>query len=166
MMQTLGAWFRLPVIAVVLQAVVFMLMHPYNTVGKIGILVSGLVFALTAWIGRGIEISSAYHICNNMALFYLQGLNVATISSESTTRDLIFELVFGAIFVLVIFIVSKKTNWFNEIKKDDLAAWNGRIDAKIARKEAKEAAKAEKEAARNAKTGAHDGGATGKHFKQ
>ncbi len=166
LMQTLGSWFRVPVIAVVLQAVVFMLMHPYNTIGKIGILVSGIVFALSAWIGRGIEISSAFHICNNMTLFYLQGLNVATISSESTVRDLIFELVCGAVFVLVIFIVSKKTGWFSNIKKDDVAAWNGRIDAKIARKEAKEAAKAEKEAARNAKTGAHDGGATGKHFKR
>ena len=166
LMQTLGSWFRLPVIAVVLQSVVFALMHPYNDIGKIGILVSGMVFALTAWMGRGIEISSAYHIANNMAIFYMQGLNVSTISSESTLRDLIFETVCAAVFVLAIFIISKKTDWFSRIKKEDAAVWNGKIDEKIARKEAKKAAKAEKLAAKNEKIGAHEESAPGKHFKQ
>ena len=166
LMQTLGSWFRLPVIAVVLQSVVFALMHPYNDIGKIGILVSGMVFALTAWMGRGIEISSAYHIANNMAIFYMQGLNVSTISSESTLRDLIFGTVCAAVFVLAVFIISRKTDWFNRMKKDDAAVWNARIDEKIARKEAKKAAKAEKLAAKNEKICAHEESAPGKHFKQ
>ena len=135
LMQTLGSWFRIPVVAVILQSVAFALMHPYNTIGKIEILVSGLVFALAAWIGRGIEISSAYHICNNMTLFYMQGLNVYSITSETTVRDFIFNSALGVIFVLVIFIISRNTDWFNRIKKDDAAAWNKRIDEKMARKE-------------------------------
>ena len=166
LMQTLGSWFRLPIIAVILQSVIFALMHPYNTIGQIGIFVSGCVFALSAWIGRGIEISSAYHIVNNMTIFYMQGMNLATIESESTLHDLILELCTGAVYVLLIFIISRRHNWFHKIRRDDVAAWNGKIDAKIARKEAKEAAKAEKKAEKNAPVGTHEESAPGKHFKQ
>ena len=165
LMQTLGSWLRVPVIAVILQSVVFVLMHPYDMIGKIGIFVTGMVFALTAWIGRGIEISSAFHICNNMTIFYLQGMNMTEISSSSDIRSLIFETVTGAVFVLAIFIISKRTNWFSRIRKNDLAAWNKKIDEKAARKEAKKAAKAEKKAAKNAPIGEHEESAPGKHFK-
>ena len=166
LMQTLGSWFRVPVIAVILQSVVFVLMHPYNIYGKLGIFVSGLVFAVTAWIGRGIEVSSAFHICNNMTIFYLEGMSIAEISSESDLRSLIFETVTGAVFVLAIFIISKRTNWFSRIRKNDAAAWNQKIDEKAARKEAKQAAKAEKKAAKNEPIGEHEASAPGKHFKE
>ena len=166
LMQTFGSWFRVPVIAVILQAAVFAAMHPYNMIGKIGILVSGLVFALSAWIGRGIEVSSALHIANNMTLFYLQGMNLSTIDSTSTTHDFILELCTGAAYVILIFIISRRHNWFNKIRRDDAAAWNGRIDAKIAKKEAKATAKAEKKAEKTAPIGTHEESAPGKHFKQ
>ena len=165
LMQTLGSWLRVPVIAVILQSAVFVLMHPYDMIGKIGIFVSGMVFALTAWIGRGIEISSAFHICNNMTIFYLQGMNIAEISSTSDMRSLIFGTVTGVAYILIIFIISKRTNWFSRIRKNDLAAWNKKIDEKAARKEAKKAAKAEKKAAKNEKIGEHEQSAPGKHFK-
>ena len=166
LMQTFGSWFRLPIIAVILQSVIFALMHPYNTIGQIGIFVSGCVFALSAWIGRGIEISSAYHIVNNMTIFYMQGMNLATIESNSTMHDLLLESCTGVVFVLLIFIISRRHNWFNKIRHDDAAAWNGRIDAKIAKKEAKATAKAEKKAEKNAPVGTHEESAPGKHFKQ
>ena len=166
LMQTLGSWFRLPIIAVILQSVIFALMHPYNTIGQIGIFVSGCVFALSAWIGRGIEISSAYHIVNNMTIFYMQGMNLATIDSQSTMHDLMLELCTGAAYVLIIFIISKRHNWFNKIRRDDAAAWNQKIDDKLARKEAKQTAKAEKKAEKNAPIGEHEESAPGKHFKQ
>ena len=166
LMQTFGSWFRLPIIAVILQAVVFASQHPYNTIGKIGILVSGCVFALSAWIGRGIEVSSAFHIANNMTLFYLEGMNMTTIDSATTMHDLILEVCTGAAYVLLIFIISRRHNWFNKIRRDDAAEWNGKIDAKIARKEAKAAAKAEKKAEKNAPIGDHEESAPGKHFKQ
>ncbi len=166
LMQTLGSWFRLPIIAVILQSVIFALMHPYNTIGQIGIFVSGCVFALSAWIGRGIEISSAYHIVNNMTIFYMQGMNLATIESNTTMHDLLLESCTGVVFVLLIFIISRRHNWFNKIRHDDAAAWNGKIDAKIAKKEAKATAKAEKKAEKNAPVGTHEESAPGKHFKQ
>ena len=166
LMQTLGSWFRLPIIAVILQSVIFALMHPYNTIGQIGIFVSGCVFAISAWTGRGIEVSSAYHIANNMTIFYMQGMNLATIDSQSTMHDLMLELCTGAAYVLIIFIISKRHNWFNKIRRDDAAAWNQKIDDKLARKEAKQTAKAEKRAEKNAPIGEHEESAPGKHFKQ
>ena len=166
LMQTLGSWFRIPVIAVILQSAVFALAHPYNMIGKACIFVSGMVFALTAWIGRGIEVSSAFHICNNMTIFYLQGLNMATITSTLTTKDLIINLATGAAYVLLVFIAGKRHNWFSKVRQDDAALWNNRYDEKIARKEAKIAAKAEKKAAKNAPIGDHEESAPGKHFKQ
>ena len=81
-------------------------------------------------------------------------------------RSLIFETITGAVFVLAIFIISKRTNWFSRIRKNDLAAWNKKIDEKAARKEAKKAAKAEKKAAKNAPIGEHEESAPGKHFKE
>ena len=81
-------------------------------------------------------------------------------------RSLIFETITGAVFVLAIFIISKRTNWFSRIRKNDAAAWNKKIDEKIARKEAKKAAKAEKKAAKNAPIGEHEESAPGKHFKE
>ena len=171
LMQTFGSWLRVPVIAVILQSVVFVTMHPYDTLGKVEIFITGMVFAVTAWLGRGIEVSAAFHICNNMTIFYLQGLNMATISSDSTLESVIFSSVCGIVYTLIIFIISKKTNWFNKIRRNDVAPWNEKYDAKIARKEAKKAAKAAKKAEKKGLTvefeeqGAHDESAPGKHFK-
>ncbi len=166
LLQTFGSWFRLPIIAVILQSVVFTLLHPYNMVGKIEIFISGVVFALAVWIGRGIEVSSAFHICNNMTIFYLQGMNMATISSETTVADLVVSAVCASAYVIAIFIISKKTDWFDKVKRDDLTAWNQKVEEKIARKEAKKAAKAAMKAEKNGPVGEHDGSASGKHFKQ
>ena len=165
LMQTLGSWVRLPVIAVILQAALFALAHPYDMIGKMGIFVSGMAFGLAAWLGRGIEVSSAYHICNNMSIFYMQGMNLSSITSESDMEALIFETVIAVMYIAVIFIISRKTNWFNSVRKDDAAAWNEKYDEKIARREAKAAAKAEKRAEKNKPIGAHEESAPGKHFK-
>ena len=137
LMQTLGSWVRLPIIAVLVQSAVFMTGHPYNRIGQASIFISGTVFALSAWLGRGLEVPAALHICNNMTIFYLQGLNMATISSEVTMPDLILDAATGAAYLIFIFILSKKTNWFNELRKDDLAAANEKYARKMARKAAK-----------------------------
>ena len=166
LMQTFGSWFRVPVIAVILQSAVFVTMHPYDMIGKAEIFISGMVFAVTAWLGRGIEVSSAFHICNNMAIFYLQGMNMETISSDSTVESLIFSAVCGIVYAVIIFIISRRTDWFSRAAWDDTAVWNEKYDAKIARREEKKARKQAKKAARNAPAGEHEEAAGGKHFRQ
>lgn len=166
LMQTFGSWFRLPVIAVILQTVIFAAIHPYDMLGKIGIVFTGAIFALTAWIGKGIEVSSALHVCNNLTIFYLQGMNLAEITTKTTMHDFILEVIIGTSYLIIIFIINKRHNWFSKIRHDDAAAWNRKIDDKIARKEAKANAKAEKKAAKNAPIGTHEESVSGKHFKQ
>lgn len=137
LMQTLGSWVRLPVLAVILQALIFASGHPYNRIGQVGIFITGIVFAVSAWMGRGLEIPAAMHICNNMTIFYLQGLNMATISSQSDMEEIVFDVVTGALYLAFIFVLGRKTDWFDKIRKDDLAKANEKYVRKAAKKAAK-----------------------------
>lgn len=134
LMQTLGSWFRLPIIAVILQSLFFAAGHPYNRIGQVGIFISGAVFAVCAWLGRGLEIPAAMHICNNMTIFYLQGLNMATISSQSDMEEIIFDVVTGALYLIIIFVLSRKTDWFDKVRRDDLAKANEKYARKAAKR--------------------------------
>ena len=132
-MQTFGGWFRIPVIAVIGQALIFMSMHPYNLTGRLTILATGVMMGLMAWITRGIEASSAIHIVNNMIAFYADGLGISAIASEVSTLDLFVTLAIDAVYVLALFFLRKK-GWFDRIKKDDAAAFNEKVKTKYAKK--------------------------------
>ncbi len=133
LMQTLGGWFRLPVIAVILQALIFTAMHPYNLTGKLTILATGCMMGLMAWITRGIEASSAIHIVNNMAAFYADGLGIGAIASEVSTMDLYMTLAIDAVFVLALLFLRKKGQ-FDRIKRDDVTAFNAKVKTKYAKR--------------------------------
>ena len=132
-MQTFGGWFRIPVIAVIGQALIFMSMHPYNLTGRLTILATGCMMGLMAWITRGIEASSAIHIVNNMIAFYVDGLGIGAIASEVSTLDLFVSLAIDVVYVLALFFLRKK-GWFDRIKKDDAAAFNEKVKTKYAKK--------------------------------
>ena len=133
-MQTFGSWFRFPVIAVILQALIFAAGHPYNRIGQIAIVASGTAFALSAWFGRGLEISAALHVVNNMTIFYLQGLGMTTVSSDTSVSSMLMDVVISAVYVIVIFWISRKTKWFDKVTKDDVARANAKYAEKKARK--------------------------------
>jgi hypothetical protein len=141
-MQTFGSWFRLPLIAVILQALIFAAGHPYNRIGQIAIAASGLGFALSAWFGRGLEVSAALHVVNNMTIFYLQGLGMTTVSSEASVSGMVMDMCISAVYVIVIFWLSRKTKWFDKVTKDDAARANAKLAEKKARKAARAAGKA------------------------
>ena len=145
-MQTFGSWFRIPVIAVILQALIFAAGHPYNRIGQIAVAASGAAFALSAWFGRGLEVSAALHVVNNMTIFYLQGLGMTTVSSDTSVSGMLIDIGIAVVYVAVIFLLSKKTKWFDKVTKDDAARVNARIAAKKAKKAAKKAARAAKKA--------------------
>ena len=117
-MQTFGGWFRIPVIAVIGQALIFMSMHPYNLTGRLTILATGCMMGLMAWITRGIEASSAIHIVNNMIAFYVDGLGIGAIASEVSTLDLFVTLAIDTVYVLALLFLRKK-GWFDRIRRDD-----------------------------------------------
>ena len=136
LMQTFGGWFRIPVIAVVLQALIFMAMHPYNLTGKLTILVTGCMMGLMAWISRGIEASSAIHIVNNMVAFYADGLGLGAIGSEVSSLDLVVTLIIDAVYVAVLLVLRKK-GFFDRIKRDDAAEFNAKVAPKYAKRDLK-----------------------------
>ena len=132
-MQTFGGWFRIPVIAVIGQALIFMSMHPYNLTGRLTILATGCMMGLMAWITRGIEASSAIHIVNNMIAFYVDGLGIGAIASEVSTLDLFVTLAIDTVYVLALLFLRKK-GWFDRIRRDDAAAFNEKVKIKYAKK--------------------------------
>ncbi len=136
LMQTFGGWFRIPVIAVVLQALIFMAMHPYNLTGKLTILATGCMMGLMAWISRGIEASSAIHIVNNMVAFYADGLGLGAIGSEVSSLDLVVTLIIDAVYVAVLLVLRKK-GFFDRIKRDDAAEFNAKVAPKYAKRDLK-----------------------------
>ena len=146
--QTLGAWFRVPIIAIVLSAVGFALMHPYNRIGQIAIFLSGLCMGLASWFGRGVEVSSAVHIVNNMIAFLLDGFGISKISSNVNVEEVIVESVIYVLYVVVIFLLRRKTNWFSKAKYDDAANANEERAARIARRQAIKEEKRERKQAR------------------
>ena len=117
-MQTLGSWFKIPILAVILQAVLFAAIHEYNSLGLMETLVSGIIFGFFAWKTNGIELSSAFHTANNLsiALFVMFGLQSAT--SAPTLNRVALSIVFEIILCIVMYSVGKKTSWFGEIEEN------------------------------------------------
>jgi len=154
--QTLGSWCRVPIIAILLSSVGFAALHPYNRVGQITIFASGVFMGLASWFGRGVEVSSAMHIVNNMVAFLVDGFGISKISSEVSIEDMVMDIAIGAAYVGVIFLLSRKTNWFSKAKYDDAANANEERAAMIARKQAiKEEKLEKKEAKKEAREEAH-----------
>ena len=116
-MQTFGSWFKIPILAIILQAVAFAAVHSYNSLGIIEVFVSGLVFGFFAWKTNGIEVSSAIHTANNLSLslFVMFGLHAST--SSPKLNDVTIAIVFEIILLIIMYYIGKKTNWFGEIEE-------------------------------------------------
>lgn len=115
-MQTFGSWFKIPILAIILQAVIFAAVHGYNSLGIIAVFISGIVFGFFTWKTNGIEVSSAIHTANNLSicLFVMFGLH--STSSTVELNDTIISVVFEIILLIIMYYVGKKTDWFGEIK--------------------------------------------------
>lgn len=117
-MQTFGSWFKIPVLAIVLQAIIFSVSHGYNSLGLVEVFVSGLIFGFLTWKTNGIEVSSAMHTANNfsISLFIMFGLRSAT--SAPQFNDVVISIVFDIILCAIMYYVIMKTDWFSEINEN------------------------------------------------
>ncbi len=113
-MQTLGSWFNIPILAVIIQAIIFAMTHPYNIVGVISIFISGLVFGFLAWKTNGLEASSALHTINNLIGFYIVALGFDVLQSNVTTKDLIINIFVTVLSAVIIYYIGTKYEWFNK----------------------------------------------------
>lgn len=116
-MQALGSWFKVPIIAIVLQALLFMILHEYNAYGLISVLVTGLAFGFIAWYTKGLEITTALHSINNIVTFLIFGFGLANPTTQITPADLIVS--FAVLFVSIglIFLIDRKYGWIG-LKRD------------------------------------------------
>ena len=117
-MQTLGAWLKIPILVIALQAIIFALGHGYNSIGLFDTWVTGLVFGFFTWKTNGIEVSSALHTANNFSfgLFVMLGLQASTSSPQ--LFEIAFSIVFSIILFVIMYYIGKKTDWFGEIPED------------------------------------------------
>ena len=113
-MQTLGSWFNIPVLAVILQSIIFALAHPYNILGVIGISISRLAFGFLAWKSNGLESASALHTINNLMGFYTVALGYDILQNNITNMDFISGLVCMSLSTIIIYYIGTKYEWFNE----------------------------------------------------
>lgn len=107
-MQTFGSWFKVPIVAIVLQTVAFASLHPYNFVGVLEIYTAGIGLGIIAWLAKGLEASCAYHIVNNMTIFYLTGFGFGEISSQVTWRDFFLTFASYVIYIIVMDKLARK----------------------------------------------------------
>ena len=107
-MQTFGSWFKVPIIAIILQTWIFASLHPYNFVGVLEIWVAGIGLGIIAWLAKGLEASCAYHIVNNMTIFYLTGFGFGEIKSEEGWRDFFLTFACYVVYILIMDQLSKR----------------------------------------------------------
>ena len=117
-MQTFGSWFNLPVLAVILQAIIFALSHGYNSLGNLEMLVFGLLMGFLAWKSNGIEVTSAFHAGNNLALALLVMFGMQVSTSNVQMNEAIISFIVDIALVIVIYYIGKKSNWFGEIPEN------------------------------------------------
>ena len=133
LMQTIGAWTKLPVLAVLVQSLAFAAMHPYNLIGVVAIFINGLAWGIIAWQTKGLEASSAVHIANNMVAFLTTGFGIEALSSEVDLIALVLDIVVTGAYLAVILYINHTRNWFS-VKKDGAAAFNAKRLARTAQR--------------------------------
>ena len=136
LMQTFGAWFRLPVVAVVLSAAVFASQHPYDFWGVLVIFLSGLFFGFAAELTGGLEAGSALHIANNMSAFLIAGVGYDVIHTATDPTDVLWTVLAEGGYLALLWL-GKRRGWYDRVLRDDPAAYNAWYEQRLARKAAK-----------------------------
>ncbi len=131
-MQTFGSWIKIPVIPVILQTVCFAMMHPYNFWGIVSVAAMGAILGCCTCLTKGLEAGSALHIANNMTVFFLSGFGVSSVATEVPFMDALFPIIFCLLYLGFIIFADRKLGWFSKVKKDDVALFNAKIQAKKA----------------------------------
>ena len=114
LMQALGSWFKIPILAIVIQAILFALLHSYDALGVVSIAISGVVFGLLAWRTNGIEAGAAIHSINNLMGFYIVALGLGSISSKVSITEFIVDVALTLISAAALYYIGNKKGWFSE----------------------------------------------------
>lgn len=113
LMQTFGAWFKIPIVAIVLQAAIFAILHPYDILAVIAVFCIGFFYGFLTWYSQGLESSSAMHAVNNMFAFLSMGLGLQQAVAPSDASAVLINLVLLVIPIIIVLALDKKFNWFS-----------------------------------------------------
>lgn len=113
-MQTIGSWISVPIIAIIVQSLFFTVLHPYNSLGVITVLITGILLGFITYFTKGIEMSSGIHSANNLSSFIFAGLGLSHVATNITMNNFIIDIVSVLIAVSLTYYVSKKLGWFKE----------------------------------------------------
>lgn len=114
LMQGLGSWFKKPILAIILQSLIFVLMHPYNFIGMMDIFVFGILYGIVAWKTNGLEASMAMHTANNAFLFVLLGVGLYFFGKNTSMEIFLLNAIFTIIITVIILTLNKKYGWSEE----------------------------------------------------
>ena len=114
LMQTFGSWFKIPILAIVVQAIFFAVGHSYNSLGVISVGISGLIYGLLAWRTNGLEAGAAIHSINNLMTFYLVALGLTSLSSAMSAWDFVIDVLISLFSVAALYYIGNKKGWFGE----------------------------------------------------
>lgn len=135
LMQTLGAWCRIPIVAILLQGLAFGLLHQqYKALELTSIVITGIAFGILVYITGGIEVSSAFHIVNNLVAFLISGFGVVTMPENAGVANAIFNtmiiIAFTIIFILVYQKQAKQTATLAKTQKNTVAVHRVKLQNK------------------------------------
>ena len=111
-MQTLGSWFRIPIVAIVLQAALFAVVHRYVLFALISVLCTGLLYGFITWYGQGLEASSAMHAVNNIFSFLAIALGLQARATGISEISLLGNLLLLVVPIVIVLLLDKKFNLF------------------------------------------------------
>ena len=111
-MQAFGSWFKIPVVAIILQAIVFSILHVNFSLAFYYFLIIGFTLGVITWYSKGLETSSAIHAVNNLSSFVLAGLGLGSSSGAMGIYDLIYSIIVIFVTLIAIVAIEKKFKWF------------------------------------------------------
>ncbi len=115
LMQTVSSWTRVPIIGIVISAIAFMAVHPYNGLGRIAIAMMGVVLAFLAWYSFGLEAGSGIHVANNFAAFFFTGIGLDRIQSDVTIGSFFMTTLPAIVYVVLIVLLDRRFHLFDKI---------------------------------------------------
>ena len=135
-LQAVGSWTKLPIIAIAISAVLFTAGHAYNDIGMVAIFANGIVWSAIVCKTKGLEATCALHAVNNMGAFLVSGLGLVATTSELGIESLIVSIAIDLVYLAAILFAERKLGWFSP-KSDGYSEFNHK---KLAKKNGQAAA--------------------------
>ena len=112
-MQTFGSWIKVPVVSIIIQGVIFSIIHQqYNFFALMAVMFTGIVILpLLTWYSHGLEASTAFHTVNNISSFIFAGITVQGVITNYSLVEGLIAVVSVAIPWIVLILIDRKFEW-------------------------------------------------------